>query len=36
MQTKKKLGEIIEIANKEITYEAKAQRFLKLLCQEKE
>jgi len=33
MQTKKRLGEIIEIANKEPTYEAKAQRFLKLLHQ---
>lgn len=31
MQTEKRLGEIIEIANKEETYEAKAQRFLKLL-----
>jgi len=31
MQTKKRLGEIIEIANKESTYEDKAQRFLKLL-----
>lgn len=33
MQTKKRLGEIIEIANREPTYEAKAQRFLKLLHQ---
>lgn len=33
MQSKKRLGEIIEIANKEPTYEAKAQRFLKLLRQ---
>lgn len=31
MQTKKRLGEIIEIANREATYETKAQRFLKLL-----
>ena len=31
MQTKKRLGEIVEIANKESTYEAKAQRFLELL-----
>jgi len=31
MQTKKRLGEIIEIANKESDYEAKAQRFLELL-----
>ncbi len=31
MQTKKGLGEIIEIANREQTYEAKAQRFLELL-----
>jgi hypothetical protein len=31
MQTKKRLGEIIEIANRESTYEAKAQRFLELL-----
>jgi len=31
MQTKKRLGEIIEIANRELTYEAKAQRFLELL-----
>lgn len=36
MQTQKKLGEIIEIANKEITYEAKAQKFLTLLRQSKE
>lgn len=36
MQTQKKLGEIIEIANKETTYEAKAQKFLKLLRQSKE
>jgi len=36
MQTKKRLGEIIEIANKEATYEAKAQRFLKLLRQNNE
>ena len=31
MQTKKRLGELIEIANREKTYEAKAQRFLELL-----
>jgi len=31
MQTKKRLGEIIEIANREQTYENKAQRFLELL-----
>jgi hypothetical protein len=31
MQTKKRLGQIIEIANNEPTYEAKAQRFLQLL-----
>jgi len=31
MQTKRRLGEIIEIANRESTYEAKAQRFLELL-----
>lgn len=31
MQTRKKLGEIIEIANKETTYEEKAQKFLELL-----
>lgn len=31
MQTKRRLGEIIEIANREPTYEAKAQRFLELL-----
>ncbi|MBX6379830.1 MAG: hypothetical protein IRZ01_04010 [Thermoflavifilum aggregans] len=36
MQTRKKLGEIIEIANKEATYEAKAQKFLALLRQSKE
>ena len=36
MQTRKKLGEIIEIANKETTYEAKAQKFLELLQQSKE
>ena len=36
MQTQKKLGEIIEIANKENTYEAKAQKFLELLRQSKE
>jgi hypothetical protein len=31
MQTKKRLGQIIEIANREATYEAKAQKFLELL-----
>ncbi len=31
MKTKKRLGEIIEIANKETSYESKAQRFLELL-----
>ncbi len=31
MLSKRRLGEIIEIANKEQTYEGKAQRFLKLL-----
>lgn len=36
MQTRKRLGEIIEIANKEATYEAKAQKFLLLLRQSKE
>ncbi|GAB4370730.1 MAG: hypothetical protein Kow0042_13100 [Calditrichia bacterium] len=36
MQTRKRLGEIIEIANKEPTYEAKAQKFLELLRQTKE
>lgn len=36
MQTQKKLGEIIEIANKETTYEAKAQKFLALLRQSKD
>jgi len=36
MQTRRKLGEIIEIANKETTYEAKAQKFLELLRQSKE
>lgn len=34
MQTQKRLGEIIEIANREITYEAKAQKFLTLLSQQ--
>ncbi|RME61348.1 MAG: hypothetical protein D6780_01880 [Candidatus Dadabacteria bacterium] len=33
MQTKRHLGEIIEIANKEQNYEDKAQRFLELLRQ---
>ncbi len=36
MQTRKKLGEIIGIADKEVTYEAKAQRFLELLNQSTE
>jgi len=36
MQTRKKLGEMIGIANKETTYEAKAQKFLALLRQSKE
>ena len=36
MQTQKQLGKIIEIANKETTYEAKAQKFLALLRQSKE
>jgi hypothetical protein len=36
MQTRKKLGEIIEIANKETTYAAKAQKFLELLRQSEE
>ncbi len=31
MQTSKRLGQIIEIANRESTYENKAQRFLQLL-----
>lgn len=31
MQTGKRLGQMIEIANRESTYEAKAQRFLQLL-----
>jgi len=31
MQNKKRLGEIIEVANKESTYETKAQKFLELL-----
>lgn len=35
MQTKKRLGKIIEIANKESTFEAKAQKFLELLRQSK-
>ncbi len=34
MQSKEQLGKIIEIANKESTYEAKAQRFLELLRHE--
>jgi len=36
METRKKLGEVIEIANKETTYEAKAQKFLELLRQSKD
>jgi hypothetical protein len=36
MQTRRKLGEIIDVANKETTYEAKAQKFLELLRQSKE
>ncbi len=35
MQTKKRLGEIVEIANRENTYEAKAQKFLELIHQSK-
>ena len=31
MKSKKELGQIIEIANKESTYELKAERFLKLI-----
>ncbi|MCX7928750.1 MAG: hypothetical protein N2558_03655 [Patescibacteria group bacterium] len=31
IQNKKELGEIIELANKEVTYEEKAQKFLQLL-----
>jgi len=31
MQSKKKLGEIVEIANKEQTYEQKAEKFLQLI-----
>lgn len=36
MQTRKKLGEVIETANRETTYEAKAQKFLELLRQSKD
>ncbi len=36
MQTRKKLGEIIEISNKESTYEGKAQKFLTLLYHSEE
>jgi len=36
MQTRRKLGKIIEIANQETTYEAKAQKFLELLRESKE
>ena len=31
MKNKKELGEIIEIANREATYEKKAEIFLKLI-----
>jgi hypothetical protein len=31
MKSKKELGQIIEIANKEVTYEQKAEKFLKLI-----
>ncbi len=31
MKTKKELGQIIEIANREATYEQKAEKFLKLI-----
>ncbi len=34
MQTKEELGQIIEIAAREDTYEKKAQKFLNLICQE--
>jgi len=34
MKTKKELGKIIEIANREPTYEKKAEVFLKLLRNE--
>ena len=36
MQTRKRLGEIIEIASREDTYESKAQKFLLLLRESKE
>lgn len=36
LQTRKKLGEIIEIANRETTYAAKALKFLELLREPKE
>jgi hypothetical protein len=36
MQTRKRLGEIIEISNREVTYESKAQKFLELLRESKE
>lgn len=36
MQTRKEIGEIIEISNKENTYEDKAKKFLELLKQTKE
>lgn len=36
MQTKERLGKIIEIANREATYETKAQRFLELLREKDE
>jgi len=35
MQTRKRLGEIIEIASREDTYESKAQKFLLLLRESK-
>ena len=31
MKSKKELGQIIEIANKEVTYEQKAEKFLNLI-----
>ncbi|MBI4979981.1 hypothetical protein HZC30_00320 [Candidatus Woesearchaeota archaeon] len=35
MRTKKQLGRIIEISNKEETYEKKAEKFLQLIRTEK-
>lgn len=35
MKTKKELGKVIEVANKEETYEKKAEKFLNLVRQEK-